>query len=108
MKDLDLDLEDARLRELLRKSLPVPPLPPRFQEGVWQRIERGQPLASRPERETLLELVAGWMLRPRLALASVAVLLLAGLLLGALSGVALARQDAQSRYLAAVAPNALR
>ena len=47
------------------------------------------------------------MLKPRFALAGVAVLLLSGVLLGSIEGTTQARQHAQERYLAAVAPEAL-
>jgi len=108
MKQHDLTPDDAQLRALLRESPPSPSLPPRFQESVWQRVEHDETRAETPARATWLEVLANWTLRPRLALASIATVLIAGLLLGALSGVNLARQDAQTRYLAAVAPNALR
>lgn len=108
MKLRDLEPEDARLRALLRESPPTPPLPPRFQDAVWRRIERGETRPGKAEGKIWLEKVAALMLRPRLALASVVAVLLAGLLLGVISGASLVRQDAQSRYLAAVAPNALR
>jgi hypothetical protein len=48
------------------------------------------------------------VLRPRFAYATVTALVLAGALLGAHQGVQLAKQDAQARYVAMVAPNALR
>ena len=48
------------------------------------------------------------MLRPRFAYATVTALVLAGALLGAHQGAQLAKQDAQARYVAMVAPNALR
>jgi hypothetical protein len=47
-------------------------------------------------------------LRPRLALAAAAALMVAGALLGVREGSQLAKQDAQARYLAVVAPNSLR
>ncbi len=97
---------EALLSRLLRDSRLAPPaLPPRFQESVWRRIERSE-VADTPG--------LGWadwlverLLRPRLALAGLAALLLASSAAGVLSGVASARQSAQARYLSAVAPSAL-
>jgi hypothetical protein len=48
------------------------------------------------------------VLRPRFAYATVATLVLAGALLGTYQGAQTARQTEQARYLAAVAPDALR
>jgi len=55
-----------------------------------------------------LDALAVLILRPRLAFATIAVLMLAGVLLGSHDGVQTAQHDAQTRYLAAVAPNSLR
>jgi hypothetical protein len=101
---------DEKLGALLRASRVSPELPPRFQEGVWRRIEE----ADAPVKSTagiawldaLVTLIL--MLRPRLALATAAVLIIAGALLGVRDGNQMAHQDAQARYLAAVAPNSLR
>jgi hypothetical protein len=97
--------DDAKLRELLRTARVSPPLPPRFQENVWRRIE------DAPERDTTgswLDLLATLILRPRVAFALATVLLLAGALVGTHAGAQAARQDAQARYVAYVAPNPLR
>jgi Mg2+/citrate symporter len=48
------------------------------------------------------------VLRPRFALATATVMIVAGALLGVRNGSQMAHQDAQARYLAAVAPNSLR
>jgi len=55
-----------------------------------------------------LDALAALILRPRLAFATVATLILAGVLLGTYQGTQVARQDAQAHYLAIVAPNSLR
>jgi hypothetical protein len=47
----------------------------------------------------------GW---PRFAYATVATLVLAGVLLGTYQGAQTVKQTEQARYLAAVAPNSLR
>jgi hypothetical protein len=106
MNEFEMQAEDARLSALLRESRATPRLPPRFQEGVWRRLE-SQPTSDSAGSLTWLEALAGWALRPRLALAAVAVLMVAGGLLGVRAGDRIARQEAQAHYLAAVAPNPL-
>ena len=92
--------EDGRLSSLLRKSRPAPGLPPRFQENVWRRIEQNRhAVPALNWAESLATLV----LKPRFALATVCAVMFAGIVLGSLNGAAHARQDAQERYLAAVA-----
>jgi hypothetical protein len=96
--------EDIKLQELLRESRPAPSLPPRFQENVWRRIEDAEaPMKS----ESWIEALASLILRPRLAFAAIALLAVAGILLGALEGAQTAKRDAQARYVAYVAPNSL-
>ena len=99
---------DARLGALLRESRIAPALPPRFQEGVWRRIEDAAASTESIGNIAWLDALAALMLRPRLAFASVAALALAGVLLGTYQGTQVARQDAQARYLAVVAPTPLR
>jgi hypothetical protein len=99
------EASDVRLGALLRQSRPSPSLPPRFQEGVWRRIEDA---AAPAKPESWLDALAVLVLRPRFAFATVSALVLAGVLLGAYDGTQVARQDAQARYLATVAPNPLR
>lgn len=95
-----MNIEDSKLSGWLRESRPTPALPPRFQENVWRRIEA----ATAPEKSgNWLDALAALILRPRLAFAGVALLLLTGTLLGAQSGVQTARHAAQMRYVAAVA-----
>jgi hypothetical protein len=97
--------DDGKLRAILRESRPAPALPPRFQEAVWRRIERAEAPAEPPATLSWLDLVVERLLRPRLALAGLSLLLLAGVITGVLSNVSPDRQAAQARYLAAVAPN---
>jgi hypothetical protein len=98
---------DAKLSSLLRESRVAPSLPPRFQENVWRRVEGAE--APKPSGSLSgLEALAVWLLRPRLALAGVAALILLGAFLGLREGAQTARQDARAQYLAAVAPNSLR
>ena len=57
------------------------PLPPRFQEQVWKRIERAEnPGVSLAE--ALRMWLATWFAQPAFAVAYVAVVLAAGLVLG--------------------------
>jgi hypothetical protein len=99
---------DAKLGALLRESRVSPALPPRFQEGVWRRIEEAAAPIKATGGITWLDALVTLVLRPRLALTTAAVLIVAGALLGVREGSQAARQDAQARYLAEVAPNSLR
>jgi hypothetical protein len=95
---------DAKLSELLRQSRASPPLPPRFRANVWRRIED----ADAPAKPgSWLDVMAALMLRPRFACAAAALLVLAGVWLGTRDGMQEARHDAQARYVALVAPDAL-
>jgi hypothetical protein len=97
------------LRALLREARPAPPLPARFQESVWRRIEGAEtPATQTPSRFAWLELWVERLLLPRFALASLALLLIAGGLTGVITSAGVAKQQAQERYLSAVAPNTLR
>jgi hypothetical protein len=99
------EASDTRIREALRAARPAPSLPPRFRENVWRRIED----ASAPVKSgSWLDAFAALILRPRFAYATVAALVLAGVLLGTYSGALSAKQTEQARYLASVAPNSLR
>lgn len=96
--------EDARLRALLRESRPAPPLSTRFQESVWHRIERAQALGEDVSWAVWLDHAAAWFLRPRLALAGAAAMLLVGISIGVVQGGILAHDLAKQQYLAAVSP----
>lgn len=108
MTEPDFKSTDEKLGALLRESCSHSALPPRFQENVWRRIECAEKHNSAMVDSTWLEVIAGWVLRPRLAFAVAAALMVAGIGFGWSRGEQLARQDAQSRYIAAVAPNSLR
>ena len=100
-----INRDDARLSALLRQSRSSPSLPPRFQENVWRRIEDSE-AAIKPD--TWLDVLAALVLRPRFAAIAVAVLVIAGTLLGVKEGNQMAQQDARSQYISTVAPIALR
>jgi hypothetical protein len=99
--------DDEKLRTLLRGARPARTLPPRFEENVWRRIEAGEKRIS-ASGPGWLTLPAGWLLKPKFALAVAALVGLAGIGLGWNSAEHQARSEAQARYLAAVAPNSLR
>jgi hypothetical protein len=101
----NMNPDDAKFRETLRAARPSPSLPPRFQENVWRRIEDAE---SPAKSGSWLDAFAALILRPRFAYATVAALVLAGVLLGTYSGAQTAKQTEQARYVALVAPNSLR
>jgi hypothetical protein len=104
MKEENSNPSDAKISALLRTARVTPSLPPRFQENVWRRIEdAGAPVQA----GSWLDAFANLILRPRFALAAVTILVCAGALFGAHSGARSARQEAQMRYLEAVAPVSL-
>ncbi len=96
--------DDGRLRALLRESRPAPDLPPGFQNAVWRRIDRLQAPRETVSLAAWLDLAVTWLLRPRLALAGVAVLLLIGISIGTFQGSRLADDLAKQQYLASVSP----
>lgn len=104
----NMNLDDAKLSKLLRQTRVSPLLPPRFQENVWRRIEHAKAPIHATGRIAWLDALAALVLQPRFAYATVATLMLAGILLGTHQGAQAAKQDAQARYVALVAPNSLR
>jgi hypothetical protein len=98
------ETSDPKLSALLRQSRSAPPLPPRFRENVWRRIEDAE-VPAKPR--SWLDAMAVLVLRPRVAYAAAAVLVLAGVWLGTRDGMQTARHDEQARYVALVAPDAL-
>ena len=107
MKTPNQEPAEGKLSSLLRESRPSPGLPPRFQENVWRRIEQPETLRAPAASLSWIDALAVWLMKPRFALAGVTALVLAGVLLGSIEGTTQARQHAQERYLAAVAPEAL-
>ena len=73
---------DEPLRKVLKEWRGNAPLPPRFQEQVWQRIERAQT----PEVPSVWAVIGHWvgtvLPRPALAASYVAVLLTIGVTAG--------------------------
>ncbi|MBP9901319.1 MAG: hypothetical protein V9H26_11860 [Verrucomicrobiota bacterium] len=108
MNKQNFNPDEVWLGALLCEARATPSLPPRFQDNVWRRIEDAEAGNLPAGDRNRLDVWLGWLLRPRLAFALATLLMLAGVGLGWSRGEQLARHDAQARYLAAVAPNALR
>lgn len=105
MNEINPHSDDAKLGALLRANRPSPPLPPRFQQNVWRRIEDAE---APMKTESWLDALVTLILRPRFAVATAVALVLAGVLLGTLEGRQAARHQAQMNYLALVAPSPVR
>ena len=100
--------DDARLHTLLREAWPAPPLPARFQESVWRRVENAETAGIRtPSPFAWLERWVERLLQPRFALASLVLFLVAGGLMGVITSAGAVKQQAQERYLSVVAPNTI-
>ena len=71
---------------VLREWKVTSPLPPRFAENVWRRIEQAEPAAWPASIPTLWAAVRVWLAamlpRPAFAISYVSVLLIAGLFAG--------------------------
>ena len=102
------ELNNEPLRTLLREARPAAHVPPRFQEFVWRRFEKedAAPI-TKPAPFDWLQRWTERLFLPRFALASLALLLVAGGLNSFVSSAALVTQQAQERYLSAVAPDTL-
>lgn len=85
----DLDNHDEALRKLLKESRREVPLPPRFQENVWKRIERAQVPVAPSVWAGIGHWIGTVLPRPALATSYVAVLLT----IGVTAGWAQARQE---------------
>jgi hypothetical protein len=90
---------------LLRDAHPAPELPPRFQDSVWHRIERGRRgAADREAAGGRLERFVRGLLRPAVAGMALAAVMLAGRWFGIRDGAGRADRADQARYLASVSP----
>ena len=104
MKQDNLHDTDPQLKEALRSWQVNEPLPPRFQQRVWQRIED----AESPVRETP-SWFAAFFMRPAFATVVATLLLLVGLTAGYLrANHDVSRMDDQlaHQYIASVNPYA--
>ena len=85
MKKNEPGNQDEALRKVLKEWRTDAPLPPRFQESVWQRIECAESVPA-PSAPSVWAVIAHWvgtmLPRPALATAYVAVLLAVGVTAG--------------------------
>ena len=98
---------DEHLRAGLREWVVDNPLPPRFQEQVWQRIARAE---ARPESglwRRLIRLVEEALPRPRIAFSYVATLLILGVAAGSVTAQLRSSHlnaDLSTRYVQSMDP----
>ncbi|HTI70241.1 MAG TPA: hypothetical protein VMF06_09750 [Candidatus Limnocylindria bacterium] len=95
---------DAKLRTVLREAHPAPDLPPRFQEGVWRRLEKSENPSREPSWLTWLDSLARRVLRPAYATAGLVVVLFVGTWLGVQEGGRQLQQAEKVRYVRAISP----
>ncbi len=79
MKPIEPSENDAPLRAMLREWRVTTPLPPRFQEQVWRRIEKADTRTESVSWSALVNWLVSVTTRPALAVAYATVLLFAGL-----------------------------
>lgn len=108
MKNNALQPGDEDLSRVLREARPAPDLPPGFQNSVWHRIEAVELANESGDDFSWLDRVVGLLLRPRLAIASLALLVVLGGSLGVMNGVSLSKQAERDRYIASVSPMTVR
>ncbi|HTH47464.1 MAG TPA: hypothetical protein VMB21_08140 [Candidatus Limnocylindria bacterium] len=104
MNPPDSNPDDPALRALLRGAHPAPALPPRFQEGVWQRLQRAERKAEAASSPGWLEQFVRRVLRPAYATVGLAAVMLAGTWFGIRAGDGQADRTERTRYVAAVSP----
>jgi hypothetical protein len=76
---------DKGLRAVLRAWVVDAPLPPRFQDQVWQRIARAEVPSELPFWARLLHQVEVALSRPKVAFSYVAILLVLGVSAGSVT-----------------------
>lgn len=99
--------KDENLRSVLREWKVNEPLPARFQEHVWQRIEKVEAAKGISLGAYLAHWLEQTFARPALAFAYVAVLLVSGITLGyshAQQRQARMNDDLGTRYVQSVDP----
>jgi hypothetical protein len=98
---------DERLRGVLREWVVDAPLPPRFQEQVWQRIARSETRPEPTQWAGLLRLVEVILPRPKFAFAYLSVLLVFGVAAGSVAAqITTSRLDSKLslRYVQSIDP----
>lgn len=103
MNPPDPNADDPKLRALLREAHPSPELPPRFQEGVWQRLDRAGRGGAASGSGGWMEWLVGGLLPPYAMVGLVGVMF-AGVWMGVREGEARLRRMQQAHYVAAVSP----
>ena len=79
MNDKSNNESDVPLKSVLQEWRINSPLPPRFQEQVWRRIERQEANAPKPFWFLMVNWFRSSVVHPRWAVAYAAILLLVGL-----------------------------
>jgi hypothetical protein len=82
MKMEQSNQQDGQLHQALQAWKVQAALPPRFQEGVWQRIERAESETPRPAWLEMFRFLTSLVNRPALAVSYVTVLIIIGLVAG--------------------------
>jgi hypothetical protein len=93
---------DEKLSLLLRAARPARELPPGFERHVWQRLEKNERRSG-----GILEQLAGWLLIPRIAAASLVLVLIVSAGAGVARGFRSGERQARDRYVASVDPSYL-
>lgn len=99
--------EDESFRSVLRAWVVDTPLPPRFQEQVWQRISRADAQAKPAFWEGLNRLLDRVLPRPQIAFAYLSTLLILGVTAGSVTAqLKTSRLEANlgARYVQSVDP----
>jgi len=99
--------DDAALRKVMRQWTVDAPLPPRFQEQVWQRIAKTETRSEPAAWAGLWRLIEDILPRPKFAFAYLAVLLASGVAAGSLAAQARTNRldsELSRRYVQAVDP----
>jgi hypothetical protein len=98
---------DEALRKLLKEWRTEAPLPPHFQENVWQRIEHTQGSARPSLWTVIIHWIGTELPRPALAASYVAVLLAVGVTAGWAQGrqqTARVKDELGQRYVRVLDP----
>jgi len=107
MKENNATGKDEVLSKLLGSWRMEGQLPPRFQEAVWQRVERAEPCVTLPFWRILAARIEAAFARPVLASAYIALLLVSGVGAGywhAEDRTAQSQSELRSRYVQTVDP----
>ncbi len=107
MKEQTPPEKDEVLSKLLRTWTSEAPVPPRFQESVWKRIERANSGVKVPLWRVLVAQMEAAFRRPAFAVVYVSILLIAGIGAGywhAEDSAAQAKSELRARYVQSIDP----